>query len=189
MTPDEKRLIDDLFARLDEAGRALPPHEVDGEADRAIRDAFQRRPMAGYLMVQNAVVLEHALRDAQARIAELERGARPAAQPASGGGIFARLGGPWAKATTPATSSPWGRPAPSTPPGLPRERSSFMRTALMTAAGVAGGMLLFQGLSSLLDSGQAHAAPPPPPAPEPEPEPADDFGGFDGGGFDGGGSE
>jgi hypothetical protein len=94
----------------------LPP--LDPDADRLIRDAFQRLPEAPYRMTQLAFVQEHALAEAQNRIQRLEwelQQAQQAAQaaqqqaqqrqapPSSGGGFFGGLFG--------------GRPQPSPQPG------------------------------------------------------------------------
>jgi len=162
MTPEERSLIEGLFRRLNETAKALPAEQIDPEADRAIRGAVAAQPIAPYLLVQNALVMENAKQAAQARIAELE-----AAQAAPPPRSFLSGASPWTRRETPAAAPPpaypqqgypqpgypqpaYGQPAPAyaPPPGQP----SFMRSALTTAAGVAGGALLFQGISSLMSS-------------------------------------
>jgi hypothetical protein len=166
MTPDERALLSDFLRDLGQASVGAR----DPEADRMINDTLRARPEAAYVLVQHAILADQALRAAQARIGELER-------QASGGASF--LG-----AAPPRTSVPpsgaydprqaYGAsqgyapgPAYAAPPqgglfspggGL----GSFLRSAGTTAAGVAGGEMLFSGLANL-------------------------FGGHRGGGFWGGG--
>lgn len=175
MTPEERSLIEGLFQRLNEAAKTLPAHQIDPEADRAIRAGVLAQPVAPYLLVQNALVMENAMTAAQARIAELEaalaaaKSAAPTepAQPRS----FLSGVSPWTRsASVPAAapapqSAPPAYPQPA-PPAYPQQaygqpqpayaqpagQPSFLRSALTTAAGVAGGALLFQGVSSLLSS-------------------------------------
>jgi hypothetical protein len=182
MTPEERGLIEGLFQRLNEAAKSLPANQIDPEADRSIRAGVSAQPIAPYLLVQNALVMENAMTAAQARIAELEAdlaAAKAAAAPApaqaaqrgflSGGGLWSRAGVPGAAAVSQPTpaypqqgNSPqgypqqgpmqqgFGRPQPGF--GQAAGQPSFLRSALTTAAGVAGGALLFQGISSLLSS-------------------------------------
>ncbi|MBV8397827.1 MAG: DUF2076 family protein, partial [Acetobacteraceae bacterium] len=76
MTNEERDLITQFIGRVGGAQaqgglsgsvpatgqRALPP--VDPEADRLIRDLFQRYPEASYRITQLAFVQEHALNEA-----------------------------------------------------------------------------------------------------------------------------
>lgn len=180
MTPEERSLIEGLFQRLNEAAKSLPAHEIDPEADRAIRAGVAAQPVAPYLLVQNALVMENAMTAAQARIAELE-GALAAAKatqvaPPAPPRSFLSGASPWGRAAVPA--GPPQAPTPAYPqPAYPQQgfgqpqqpgfsqggfgqaaggpaaaQPSFLRSALTTAAGVAGGALLFQGVSSLLSS-------------------------------------
>jgi hypothetical protein len=166
MTPDEKNLIDGLFGRLKNAEASAGPK--DREADALISQNVAAQPGAPYLLVQTVLVQEHALANAQARIAELEKQVQQPAQP-SGSGSF--LGGaadklgPWGRRADQAPQpGPAPMPLPMAPqapqPGYaayastaamaPSAGGGFLRSALTTAAGVAGGALLFQGISSLL---------------------------------------
>ena len=156
MQPQERDLIADLFGRLQQ----FENQPRDPEAERLIASYVARQPASPYLLVQTAIVQEEALKQAKARIAELESKAGQA----SGQGSF--LGnaprGPWgAPAGAPAPASaaqppaqPWGA-APQQQAG-----GGFLRTALTTAAGVAGGALLFEGIRSMFGhSTQALAQP------------------------------
>jgi hypothetical protein len=85
MTSEEKNLIEGLFQRL----RQADTNPKDPEAEQLIRAKTAELPSAPYLLVQAVLVQEHALANAQARIAELESRLQNAqAQPASGGGSF-----------------------------------------------------------------------------------------------------
>ena len=63
MTSHEKRLIEQLFARLQEAGRV--PVRRDGEAQALISAFVQGQPDAPYLMAQTIIAQAQALRAAQ----------------------------------------------------------------------------------------------------------------------------
>src|ERR1700747_57553 len=85
MTPEEQNLIEGLFQRL----RQADTNPKDAEAEQLIRAKTTELPSATYLLVQAVLVQEHALANAQARIADLESRLRNAqAQPAAGGGSF-----------------------------------------------------------------------------------------------------
>jgi hypothetical protein len=165
MTPDERTLLSDFLRDL---GQARGGYR-DPEAERMIIDALRADPGAPYVLVQHAILADQALHAAQARIADLER------QVSGGGGFLGNRQAPPQTAVPP--SGGYGQPqgygaapayAPAAPPppgglfsaggGL----GSFLRSAGTTAAGVAGGEMLFSGLSGL-------------------------FGGHRGGGFWGGG--
>jgi hypothetical protein len=145
MQQQESDLIADLFGRLQQ----FESQPRDQEAERLIGSYVARQPASPYLLVQTALVQEEALKQAKARIAELESKAGQA----SGQGSF--LGnaprGPWGSPAAPA-SAPVAAPAPAQPWGAAPQASAgggFLRTALTTAAGVAGGALLFEGIRSM----------------------------------------
>jgi uncharacterized protein len=152
MQQQERDLIADLFGRLQQ----YENQPRDAEAERLIASYVARQPASPYLLVQTALVQEEALKQARARIAELEG-------KASGQGSFlgnAPRPGPWGSAAAqapqpaPAPASPWGQ-APQAAGG-----GGFLRSALATAAGVAGGALLFEGIRNMFGhSTQAFASP------------------------------
>jgi hypothetical protein len=178
MTPEERNLITSLFDRLRKADTA----PKDPEAEALIRQKVAEFPAAPYLLVQSVLVLEHAVTNAQARIAELEKQLAAANQnqkASHGGGFLSGLfgGGRHEEQTPPA--APPGQPAasrpayappppqpqyapppptpyPSTTNLQPGAGGSFLKGALATAAGVAGGGLLFQGIENLIGH---HAGP------------------------------
>jgi hypothetical protein len=162
MTPQERDLITHLLERL--KGTAGQPKDL--EAESLIRASMAEQPDAPYFLVQTVLIQDMALTNAQHRIAELEKqlAAAPpaAAQPASFlGGLFGRS----APAAGAPPSGPWSRPAPVQPQwqGQPMmsqpmmaqampmmaSGSGFLRQAATTAAGIAGGALLFEGIQSL----------------------------------------
>jgi hypothetical protein len=172
MTPEEQNLIEGLFQRL----RQADTNSKDAEAEQLIRAKTTELPSATYLLVQAVLVQEHALANAQARIADLESRLRNAqAQPAAGGGSFLSgvsrfFGGNKPQPQTappplpqqapvtqqvqsappPITVAPQSTPYPSTANLGPSSGGSFLQSAMATAAGVAGGQLLFQGIEGLI---------------------------------------
>lgn len=161
MQQQERELITGLFGRL----QPFEAQPRDAEAEALIRESVARQPAAPYLLVQAVLVQEQALKAAQERIAELEaRVATPAAPPSAGFlGSAPRLG-PWgsAAASPPRPSVPSSRSplqaalapqGPSAgPAAAPAAGGGFLRSALATAAGVAGGALLFEGIRNMMGS-------------------------------------
>lgn len=185
MQQQERDLISGLFDRL----KPFESQPRDGEVEQFIWDRASKQPASAYLLVQTVLVQEQALKAAQERIAELEaKVAAAAPQPEAGFLGSAPKIGPWGapRASVPQTSVPQtsvpqatGAPAPAasmvpstrspmqaavSPQQQPAAGGSFLRTAMMTAAGVAGGALLFEGIRGLMGSnpgpfgGQSQAA-------------------------------
>ena len=169
MQGQERDLISGLFGRIQQ----FETQPRDPEAEALIASSIARQPAAPYLLIQTVLVQEQALKAAQERIAELEAkvSAAPAAAPSFLGN--APKVSPWGGQTGGAQA---GGGQPARPSMVPTTRSplqaavapqqaggggSFLRTAMATAAGVAGGALLFQGISSMMGSnpfGQQQAA-------------------------------
>lgn len=149
MTPDERQLLTRFLQDLSQA-RAGPK---DPEAASLISQAINSNPDAPYLLVQHTVMADQALQAAQARIAELEAQLGGAGQ----GQQRSFLGGasPWSQGASTAVppSGPQPQPGYGPPPGGPFSAGgglgSFLRNAGTMAAGVAGGQMLFEGLSGL----------------------------------------
>lgn len=145
----------------------LPP--VDPDADRLITDLFARHPEARYRLTQTAFVQEAALVNAQNRIQELEwqlentqNQAQAAQQQPRGmfGGLF---GGGGRQQQVPMTPRPQQIPQPmGMNPGMMQGAGGggggFLRTAAMTAAGVAGGLVLGNMLMGAMGGGGAAQA-------------------------------
>lgn len=174
MTPEERNLISGLFDRL----RNVHPGQKDQEAAQLIQQSTAAQPDSPYLLVQTLLVQEHALNNAQVRIQQLEKQVAQAAPPpqgqSSGGGFLSGLFGHHAD-PAPAQTAPQTQgnippqqlpqnpaytqsapPYPSTVGMAPGAGGGFLRSALTTAAGVAGGAVLFQGIENLLGH---HAGP------------------------------
>ena len=155
MTPQERQLVAELFARLAslERGARAP------DAERAIAQGLAQAPGAVYPLVQTVLVQDEALKRADARIRELEGGGE-----APAGGFLDNM----RDALTGARTAPHGS-VPTVRPGMagapdPRwnsggarapaaaqapagqspvgQGSSFLGTAAAAAAGVIGGSLL-----------------------------------------------
>jgi len=172
MNDQERQVIDDIFRRLEQV--ANQPREP--EAERYIAEKLRRQPYAPYAMAQAVFVQEQALTNLQAENeqlrAELEQAMH---QPQAGGFLSSIFGGGGSRPPGPAynapparQASPWGQPHPSQPqygapqggmmggaPGGPwgggaMQRGGgggFLGSALSTAAGVAGGVMLANALS------------------------------------------
>lgn len=149
MTPQELQALESFLAQLTQAQAGTK----DPQAEARIAEAVARQPDAAYLLVQRAMLLDQALAGAKTQIAQLQT--RLQAAQATGSGAFLDPAGTWGQhagsAPPPAMAS-----APVAPAAQP-SRSGFlgdgMRSTLgsiaTTAAGVAGGAFLFQGIESL----------------------------------------
>jgi hypothetical protein len=134
----------------------------DPQADAMIARAVSRQPDAAYLLVQRALLVEQALGNAKARIAELEsQGGKE-----SGGGFLDANS--WGNSAAARPSNPvpgmgqGGYPQQAAP--VPNAQSaparsggflggaggSMLGTVAATAAGVAAGSFLFHGIGNLL---------------------------------------
>jgi uncharacterized protein len=149
MTPDERTLLSNFLRDLQQARTGTK----DGEADAMIGQTLSGNPDAAYLLVQHAIMADQSLHAAQARIADLEaqlRNAQPA-QPASSFLPSSAGSGPWG-----GGNAGYAPPPPEQRPGIfsgGGGLGSFLRQAGTTAAGVAGGEMLFSGLSDLFGGG------------------------------------
>lgn len=82
MTPQERQLVDELFDKL----ASLESAPRDPDAARIIADGQRRAPNAIYALVQTVLLQDEALRRADERIQQLERGGQE--QPQQGGGFL-----------------------------------------------------------------------------------------------------
>lgn len=123
--------------------------QKDTEAEGLIRDAVTRQPDAAYLLVQKAFLLEQAVASAQSRIEQLQ-GEVEALRANAGRSSFADAGqwGNSAARTAAPPAMPQYTPAPAT--SAPSATSGWLGNIASTAAGVAAGAFLFQGIESLL---------------------------------------
>jgi uncharacterized protein len=133
------------------------------QADAMIRGALERQPDAAYLLVQRSLILGQALEQAKARIAELEQsqqssfldsGTSDASAPASQRTAASER--PPVAYSGPSSQLPSSLPtgAPISPePSRGSGTGGFLGQAAATAAGVAGGAFLFEGLEHMLNHG------------------------------------
>jgi hypothetical protein len=175
MTPQEKDLITSLLGRL----RQQAGQPRDQEADALIRQAMTAQPDAPYFLIQTVLIQDMALNEAHNRIKELEDqlagantapGQAPASFLGAARGSVPSAGGPWGRAPAPASQpsgpawtqsgagqaaaapsygAPGYAPPAMAPLAAPGASSGFLRQAAATAAGIAGGALLFQGIQSM----------------------------------------
>lgn len=183
MNDQERQVIADIFRRLEQV--ANQPR--DPEAERFIAEKLRQQPYAPYAMAQAIFVQEQALSRLQEENdqlrAELDHVSR---QPQQGGFLSSIFGG-GARPPDPAynepparRASPWGapNPAPQQSYGMQPQApgpwggsmaqprgGGFLQTALSTAAGVAGGMMIanalthaFGGSDSAASGGQSSLA-------------------------------
>jgi hypothetical protein len=141
MTPDERQLLTHFLQDLSAARAGAK----DSEAANLISQAMNANPDAPYLLVQHTVLADQALHAAQARIAELE--AQLAGR--QGAPSFLSPGAGWRSSSAASTAVPVSGPAPAGPFSTGGGLGSFLRSVGTTAAGVAGGEMLFEGLSGL----------------------------------------
>lgn len=175
MSPEERQLLTDLFGRI----RSAANTPRDQEAEALIQNETRAQPYAPYYLAQTVLVQDQALRAANDRLQELEGKVKDlegqlAGRPRPGGflsGLGSLFGGGPSqapRAPSPPPSRGWGeqgqqpgwqqQPQASPPPGAAAGPwggqpagggGSFLRGALGTAAGVAGGVLLADSIRSL----------------------------------------
>jgi len=175
MTPEERQMLAGLFDRV--GATASAPR--DPQAEAFIAEAVRAQPHAPYVLTQTVLVQQQALENASRRLAELEaqvkaqaapeetsflgnigrslfgggQPAPPPPRPVYDAGAASRPYAPDpsyqrqpAYAPPPPQAGPWGSPQPAP---APYSGGGFMQSALTTAAGVAGGMVLAHSLGSL----------------------------------------
>jgi len=153
MNPSDEKTLQDFLGQLVQARGVTK----DPQADALIQRAVAEQPDAAYLLVQRALLVEQALGNAKARIAELERQTTKS----SGGFLDANTWGNSAQSNpsspAPVQSAAQGAAAPARSGGfLGGAGGSMLGTIAATAAGVAAGSFLFQGIGNLLDHGGTH---------------------------------
>ncbi len=116
MNQHERQLIDELFDRL----ARLEGNPRDPEATAAIAEGMRRAPNATYALVQTVLVQDEALRQAEARIQELEQAATPSSRQEQSGfldsmrdNLFGQGGGRGSVPRVPPPLPPGAGAAPS----------------------------------------------------------------------------
>ena len=183
MTPQERKLVSELFDRL----QSLENTPRDNDAVDAINEGVDRAPNALYPLVQTVLVQDEALKRADVRIRELEEQLNGEPQQAGQSGFLdsmrdTLLGKREPQGSVPSVrsssgESKWGsaynqsadmplhgQPSHGQPQqgqpqyGQPMQQSgggSFLGTAAATAAGVVGGALLMNSFRGMF-GGQQH---------------------------------
>lgn len=138
----------------------------DPQADSLITRAVAQQPDAAYLLVQRALLMERALDNAKAQIASLQGQLQAAqSQPSrgfleaepwgnsAGNGMRAPANAPAAPAYGQAPSMQSAAPTAASPSFFSGGMRGALGTAAATAAGVAGGAFLFQGIEHMMHPG------------------------------------
>jgi hypothetical protein len=145
----------------------------DPQADALIAQAVARQPDAAYLLVQRAMMLDHALASAKTQIDTLQSQLQMAQ--ANGTNRFLDADNAWGNSVgraapnpvmPPAMAAPVSVPPPPQAAPAPQPRPGFLSGGLgstlggiaTTAAGVAGGAFLFQGIENLFHRNSAGAS-------------------------------
>src|SRR5471032_2741441 len=180
MQSEEQRLIEGLFSRLQQAESVTAPR--DAEAERVIQACIAKQPSAPYYMAQAMIIQEAALtklnQQVQAQQQQIEqlqeqaKNARP-----SSTGFLAGLFGGGASAQNQQHAAPQNnsgsQPIPGTngwdnrnaqpqqqyqqqaaPQQAAPQQPGFLGSALRTAAGVAGGVVLAEMLTGMFHQSQ-----------------------------------
>lgn len=188
MNQEERDLIQGLFDRLrDNANQGRDPEAERFIAEQIRYQPSAPYYMSQAIIVQEQAIQEQQSRIAELeeRVRQLE--APP--QRSQGGFLANRTGGmfgrgepprpaPRQESAVPATSGPWGRTSMAQPPAQPSYQQpqsygqppapeparggggGFLKGALATAAGVAGGAILYDQMKGMFGggSGAAHAS-------------------------------
>ena len=140
--------------------------QKDAEADALIREACARQPDAGYLLVQRAMQLEHALQATKAQCTQLQAELDKMSSGTQSsflnrdanawGSSSVAVAAPVAPAATtpgstiqPRAQGPVPVPA-SAAPAASSWGSGILGTVATTAAGVVAGSFLYQGIGNLM---------------------------------------
>jgi hypothetical protein len=185
MTPDERQLITGLFDRMRGVGSVEKDRDAEALISQSVRqlpDASYMLVQSVLVQEQALQQADQRIRELEQQVQRLEAQVAKA-RPASSSGSFLGLGGlfggskpevqaqPAAGGSVPVTGrpsptvggQPIGAPAPSAwgPSGAaaqPPAGGGFLQSAMATAAGVAGGMLLANSIRGMLHASPAKAA-------------------------------
>lgn len=163
MSPQETQLLQIFLNQFTQARGVVK----DPLADALITTAAAQQPDATYLLVQRALLMEQALNAAKAQIASLQNQIQltPPVSPSfldsanTWGNSANTVNRPVAKEMLPASAPNQAQ----LPPCAPIATTSFLSsgvgnvlsTVAATAAGVAGGAFLFQGIEHMMGHHQA----------------------------------
>lgn len=134
MNPNDKLMIENLSKKIKQA----QPVTKDPNAQALINQEIAGQPDALYLLTQAVLLQEEAIKQLQQQVSELQQ-----QNSRRKGGLFSSVFGQQRQQAQPQ-SMPYQQPSFG--------QGSFLQSALSTAAGVAGGMMLFNGISHLFSS-------------------------------------
>ena len=173
VTSQEEQMIGSLVERVNSTQLT----EKDPDAANMLKQGFASNPDAVYVLAQTVLVQNIALEQARAQLAEAQQQAQ---QPAKATSFLGGLLGHKDQTPPPLPSgyqqvyNPQAQPEYQTPyyPNQPQYgqpqytqpqyavappgQPSFLRSAAQTAAGVAAGALVFEGVESMLHGGFGH---------------------------------
>jgi hypothetical protein len=178
MNSEERKVISDIFDRLRQA--ASQPR--DPEAERFIAEKLREQPYAPYAMAQLVYVQEEAIKSLNQQLEEFQAEAERGRGQQGGGGFLSSIFGGGSRQDEAPRRTPWGGQqgaqtgyaqqgsapqqgfAPQQQGGPWAQQGGggfggqgggggFLRGALGTAAGVAGGMMLAGALSNAFKGG------------------------------------
>ncbi|MBX4955437.1 DUF2076 domain-containing protein [Rhizobium lentis] len=178
MSPEERQLLTALFDRVRTAEATPRDREAEALIDQATRAQPSATYYLAQAVIVQEKGLEAAanhIKELEERVRQFEAGASEHRQAEQGGGFLSSIFGntqTQQPAPVPSNPGPWGQPSrsydeprgyesnarqmPQHPSGpwsqqayAPSAGGSFLRGALGTAAGVAGGMLLANSLSGI----------------------------------------
>lgn len=178
MQSEEQRLIDGLFSRLQQAESNTAPR--DAEAERVIQAHIRQQPSAPYYMAQAMIIQEAALTKLNAQVQELQQQVQQlqqqaqTAKPQSTGFLAGLFGGGTSQPEPQRQASQGSQPIPGTqgwgsqpqqqqyaqqpqqqaPAQAAPQQPGFLGSALRTAAGVAGGVVLADMLTGMFHHSQ-----------------------------------
>ncbi|MBI3286273.1 MAG: DUF2076 family protein [Burkholderiales bacterium] len=151
MSPQEIQVLQNFLEQLIQA----PAVGKDAQAQGMINAAFSRQADAGYLLVQRALLQEQALASAHGQIAALQEQLRALqAQRSAPSGFLDAAAGAWgnsSRVASPPAAPVYAPPAVAATSGWPGTHAHLLGTVAATAAGVAAGAFLFQGMERWLE--------------------------------------
>lgn len=155
MNAQENQALQSFLTQLTQANAGAK----DPQAETMIAEAVAKQPDAAYLLVQRAMLLDQALASAKAQIASLQNQLQAAQGARSNSFLDAPNTWGHSAPAQPMQPAPVMAPTPAQVPSqpIPASRPSFFSSGLggtlgniaTTAAGVAGGAFLFQGIENL----------------------------------------
>jgi hypothetical protein len=164
MTPQEAQMLQDLVRKVE----GTPLNEKDPDAEALLQDGLARDPDAIYKLAQTVLIQNLALEQAHTQMQRMQQQLVPQQQPARATSFLGGLlhhnapqsapppqyqAAPQYQAGPPYQAGNYPPPPAYGGYGAPSSGGGFLRSAATTAAGVAGGMLAFQGIESLMHGG------------------------------------